>query len=214
MVKKNNCQILWDQFYQENKLSIDQLEKFKRYYNLLIDYNKKHNITSIIDLKDFIINHFKDSLSLSYFIESNKDINFIADIGSGGGFPGIPLKIKFDNLKVILIEVIQKKIDFLNIVIKDLDLKNIEISNLDWRTFLKNTNYKIDLFCARASLRPNELIRAFKPNSFYINSQIVYFANKNFEPNQSELKFISKIYDYDLDLKSRKLIFLKNFKDI
>lgn len=211
MEKENKNQDLWYNFASKNQLSNIQFEQFRTYYKLIQNYNKQHNITAIRNLEDTIRDHFEDSLILSNLINSTKNsVKSIADIGSGAGFPGIPLKIKFSYLKVILIEVIGKKINFLESVIKELDLKNIEVCQMDWRTFLRKTDYDIDLFCARASLQPNELIRIFKPSCFYKNSTIIYWASQYWQPNKSESNFTKDTYNYKLDSKNRKLIFFKN----
>ncbi len=212
MKKENKNPLLWQNFANKNNLSDEQLEQFKKYYELIQDYNKQHNITAIEDLESIIRDHFQDSLALSHFIkESDNNIKSIADVGSGAGFPAIPLKIKFKDLKVTLIEVTNKKINFLRSVIKELNLNNIETCNLDWRTFLRQSESDIDLFCARASLPVKELLRALKPNCLYKNSTIIYWASKYWQNQNLDLlkrtDFISKIYDYELDLKKRKLIF-------
>jgi len=211
MEKENKNQNLWQGFADRNQLSANMVEKFKKYYNLMQNFNKFHNITAIENLEDIIEDHFEDSLALSDFISKfENSINCLADVGSGGGFPGIPLKIKFDQLKVILIEVSGKKLNFLESVIKELDLKGIETCSLDWRTFLRNTDFNIDLFCARASLSPNELIRALRPGCFYNNSTVIYWASQYWQPDKQELNFINETYSYNLSSKSRNLIFFKN----
>lgn len=201
-----NLKILWDQFFIRNNLSFEQSEQFKLYYEILKKYNKLHNLTAITDFELIISDHFDDSLALCSAIDCKK-INSIADVGAGAGFPGIALKIKNPHLSVVLIEVIKKKVNFLALVIDSLKLKNVEIYDLDWRTFLRKTNYSIDVFCARASLQPEELIRIFKPASPYKNAQLVYWASKNWEAPKSVSSFISNEYWYMIGNKKRKLVF-------
>ncbi len=212
MEKEIKNQILWDNFAKRNLLSSEQIDQFKKYYNLLIEHNKLYNITAITDLESIINDHFEDSLALSKTVDLNNKV--IVDIGSGGGFPGIPLKIRDNSLKVILIEVILKKVNFLETVIEELNLDNIETCNLDWRTFLRTSQEplenKIDYFCARASLHTDELLRLFKPSSFYKNSSLVYWASKNWIPTKEEKELIYKTYSYQNDNKQRQLIFFKS----
>ncbi len=117
----------------------------------MLEWNEKTNITRITSLADILEYHYRDALHLDRFIDMQQ-IKTICDIGTGGGIPGIPLKIKYPHLHVVLIEVNGKKIAFLRDLIETLGLKNVEIVDLDWRTFLRQTNMPIDLFVARASL--------------------------------------------------------------
>ena len=98
-------------------------EKFYRYYQLLIEYNEKMNLTAITDPDEVIKKHFSDSL-LPYFLELIPNGSSIADVGSGAGFPGIPLAIVLPECSFTLMESIGKRVDFLNTVISELGLKN------------------------------------------------------------------------------------------
>lgn len=180
---------------------------------MLKDANEMHNLTSKTDL-NFVINyHFLDSLALGKAMNV-KDLSFIADIGTGGGFPGLPLKIKYPHLKMVLIEVVNKKIWFLETVIKALNLADVEIYDQDWRTFIRKTEYPIDLFCCRASLQPSELIRAFKPSSPYKDSKVLYWASESWIPEPDVVPFIEAKTSYFIDGKKRFLVHLKKIADI
>lgn len=106
------------------KLDQDQLNKFAKYKDMLKEWNEKINITAITDDEEIDIKHFLDSLTpiCTTLFEGNKKI---IDIGTGGGFPGLPLKIANDNLNVTLMDSLNKRIIFLNEVIKELGLKDI-----------------------------------------------------------------------------------------
>jgi 16S rRNA (guanine527-N7)-methyltransferase len=106
-------------------LSKEKQEKFEKYYCLLREYNEKFNITAIIEREEVYKKHFIDSLLGVDKINGET----LIDIGSGGGFPAIPLKIYFDNLKVTLVEATGKKCEFLKTVVKELDLKNVTVIN-------------------------------------------------------------------------------------
>lgn len=206
-VKENNT-ALWQTFLQQEKLTVEQLEAFQLYCQLLLSWNDQFNITALITDKQVIHGHFQDSLALERYIDLTT-ISGIADVGSGGGFPGIPLKIKYPHLQVVLIEVNNKKRTFLTEVVDRLGLKNVEIYGLDWRTFLRKTDYPIDIFCARASLPVEELLRVFKPSSPYKTAKLVYWAAIQWEPTAQEQGYITKTATYKSGNKVRKLVVLE-----
>ncbi len=193
-------------------LSDHQLDQFKSYLLLLQEWNKKMNLTAITETKEIVSFHFDDSLQLSKCMDLTS-INSLADVGTGAGFPGLALKIMFPHLKVLLIEVVQKKIEFLDAVIAACGIEGVEISGSDWRNFLRNSDHDIELFVSRAALSVDELIRVFKPSCHYKNARLVYWASKNWLPTQEESSFIEKEYAYSIDSKLRKLIFFKNKKN-
>lgn len=103
----------------------DQLEKLNKFYNLLIEWNEKINLTRIVDEKDVYLKHFYDSLTITKEIDLSK-VNTLCDVGTGAGFPGIVLKIMYPNLQVTLIDSLQKRVNYLNEIIKVLELTDIE----------------------------------------------------------------------------------------
>lgn len=127
----------------------EQLEKLFKYMHLLIEWNNKINLTAIEEPKEIIIKHFIDSLTINKYI--NKD-NVIVDVGTGAGFPGIPIKIYRPEIKVVLVDSLNKRINFLNEVIKELELKNIETVHSRVEEFAKNKKYRenYDIVTARA----------------------------------------------------------------
>ena len=197
---------LWNQFQERYNLTDIQIAQFKHYYTQLVDTNDLHNITAITDLKAVIKYHFEDSLALGQFVDLSS-CRGLADVGAGGGFPGLVLKIYYPALSVVLIEVSYKKRVFLQKIIDLLELSGVTISSLDWRTFLRKTDYSLDIFCARASLQPQELLRMFKPSSPYKNALLVYWASKIWLPDASTAPFITREQEYKVGNKQRKLIF-------
>ena len=110
----------------------EQVDKFIKYYDILIEWNKVMNLTAITNEDDVISKHFVDSIALVLFDKFNfvdkvdsSDITSVIDIGTGAGFPGIPLKIMFPSLKVTLLDSLNKRVKFLNHVIEELELNNI-----------------------------------------------------------------------------------------
>lgn len=107
--------------------STEQIEQIEEFYKLYSNWSQKINLSTLLDEKDFIIKHVLDSATaLSYFPDS---IKHLGDIGSGGGFPGIILKILKPSLKISLIDVIEKKVNYLKEVSNILELKKISVYN-------------------------------------------------------------------------------------
>ena len=101
-----------------------QLKQLEQFYHLMLEWNEKINLTRITEEKEVYLKHFYDSLTLNKVVNL-KEINTLCDVGTGAGFPGVVLKIIFPNLKVTLIDSLQKRVNYLNEVIKELNLKDI-----------------------------------------------------------------------------------------
>lgn len=151
-----------NKFIEEvEKLNIDitdvKLQQLEKYYELLIEYNKVMNLTGITEKKEVYLKHFYDSLTISKIIDLNKEQN-LCDLGSGAGFPGIVLKIFYPNLRIVLIDSLNKRIKFLNKVIESLELKNIEAVHTRIEEYSKKNTEKFDVVTARAVAPLNILL--------------------------------------------------------
>lgn len=107
------------------EITEDQLQKLNKFYELLVEWNKKINLTRITEKEDVYLKHFYDSLTITKVIDLTK-VETLCDIGTGAGFPGVVLKIMYPNLKITLVDALQKRVNYLNEIIKKLDLKDIE----------------------------------------------------------------------------------------
>ena len=128
-----------------------QMERFELYYEMLIEKNKVMNLTAITEPEEVIDKHFVDSLAINKIVDL-KNVKSVIDIGTGAGFPGIPLKIAFPWLEITLLDSLNKRINFLNEVINKLNLVNIETVHSRIEDFGKDKKYResFDFVTARA----------------------------------------------------------------
>ena len=155
------------EFIQEiNKLGIqltdEQLHQLDKYYQLLIEWNKVMNLTGITEEKEVYLKHFYDSLTIVKVIDLTKEKS-LCDVGSGAGFPGMVLKIVFPNLKVTLVDSLNKRIKFLTEVANELNLKDIALVHARAEDFAKNNREKFDVVTARAVASINVLLEYCLP---------------------------------------------------
>lgn len=153
------------------KITDKQLEQLDIYYKLLVEWNQKMNLTTILEKKDVYLKHFYDSITVVKVIDLNT-INNIIDIGSGAGFPGIVLKIFYPHLKLDILDSNNKKILFLNEVINELKLENINLIHARAEEYALDNIDKYDLVVSRAVANLNTLIELCLPlvkvNGYFI----------------------------------------------
>jgi len=151
-----------NKFIEEvEKLGIEitdtKLKRLEKYYELLIEYNKVMNLTGITEKEQVYLKHFYDSLTISKIIDLRK-FETLCDLGSGAGFPGIVIGIFYPNLKITLIDSLNKRINFLNKVIEELDLGNIKAIHTRIEEYAKENTETIDVVTARAVAPLNILL--------------------------------------------------------
>ena len=202
----NQATNVWQKFVTDERLSDHQAQQFERYLIMLRDWNEQINLTRIVDVEDIIAYHFQDSMRIADFVDFTSKKG-LCDVGTGAGFPGIPLKILFPDLPCILLEVNNKKVAFLEAVIAELGLQNIEVCSLDWRTFLRQTDRVVDVIVARASLQLEQLIHVFKPSCKYRDAQLVYWASKKWEPGALESAYLVDTKSYTVGDQQRVYAF-------
>lgn len=143
-----------DEFKLEvSKLGINvtslELDKLEKYYDLLVEWNEKINLTAITLKKDVYLKHFYDSLTINKIIDLS-EIDTLCDLGTGAGFPGIVLKIFFPQLKLTLVDALNKRIKFLEIVVNELSLDNVTLVHERAEEYGKENRECFDIVTARA----------------------------------------------------------------
>lgn len=166
-------------------LSEKELSLFEIYLKILQEWNKKINITSLKNTEDIIIKHFIDSLSVVRLVNISGSL---VDIGSGGGFPGIPIKIVVPYLELTLIEANRKKSNFLRTIIRRLNLDKVEIYNCRVESFEKEGCFDVAISRAFAKVSDfcREAYRLIKPNG-----SIISMSGKEQAIDEGELRSLN-----------------------
>lgn len=177
--------------------------KLYNYMNLLLECNEKINLTAITDEKEIILKHFIDSFTINKFINSGDKM---LDIGTGAGFPGLPIKIIRAEVDVFLMDSLNKRINFLNEVIESLQLKNIEAFHSRAEEMAKNNKFreKFDVVTSRAVAKLNILLEYMLPYT-KINGKCLCMKGPNIEEEIKEAEKALKILGGEIE-KIEKII--------
>ena len=137
-------------------------QQFEEYMKLLLEWNEKINLTAIIEEDDIILKHFADSLTISKYIKEGKSV---VDVGTGAGFPGIPLKIAREDVNVTLVDSLNKRLLFLQDVIEKLGLQKVETLHFRAEEFGQNKKYResFDIATSRAVANLSTLVEYLLP---------------------------------------------------
>lgn len=144
------------------QLNNDQEEKFLTYFTELVEVNKYMNLTAITEKDEVYRKHFLDSLEIVRAID-NKEKYTLCDVGSGAGFPSIPLAIVDSNVNVTIIDALNKRIKFLNELTSKLELSNVEALHRRAEDYVKEVGASFDIVTARAVARLNALVELCLP---------------------------------------------------
>lgn len=139
-----------------------ELKQLNDYYEMLIEWNEKINLTAITKKEDVYLKHFYDSLTLTEVIDLQNE-NSLCDVGTGAGFPGIVLKIFFPHLKLVLVDALNKRLEFLKLVCENLGLDNVFFIHERAEDFSKKTREEYDVVTARAVAKLNILLEYCVP---------------------------------------------------
>ena len=192
-----------EQFLNEIKklginISVDSLSKLDTYYKLRVEENNKYNLTAITEEEQVYLKHFYDSLTIVKIINLNNQ--YLLDIGTGAGFPGLVLKIVFPKLKIDLLDSTNKRCQFLQMVINKLQLDNINVINARAEEYAKDNREKYDIVTSRA-VAPLKHLLEYSIPTLKVNGTFISLKSNIDE----ELKNINNYYQ-KLNLTNEKII--------
>lgn len=187
------------------KIETFQIDQFLKYYDVLIEWNSFMNLTAITDFESVLKKHFIDSLSIIKAIPDISQISYsLIDVGTGAGFPGIPLKIAFPNLNIVLLDSLQKRVQFLNEVISTLNLYDIKAVHGRAEDFAKPGQMRedFDLCVSRAVANLSTLseycLPFVKKNGLFVSYKSEKITEE-FEKAKSAIKLLGGKYENQVE---------------
>lgn len=185
-----------EEFISElKKINIDiteqQLKDLEKYYQILVEENKKYNLTAITGELEVYLKHFYDSITMTKIIDLNDQ--YLLDIGTGAGFPGLVLKIMFPNLKIDLLDSTSKKCMFLQYVIDTLELKNIKVINARAEEYANEEREKYDIVTSRA-VAPLKHLLEYSIPLLKVNGYFIALKSNIEEETKNIKNYYNKLY--------------------
>lgn len=200
-----------------NELNIEvteeKLNKLEKFYELLIDWNNKINLTRIVEKEEVYLKHFYDSLTIVKEVDLNK-VETLCDVGTGAGFPGIVLKIFYPHLKITLVDSLLKRVNYLNTIIKDLELNDIVAIHARG----EDVKEKFDIVTSRAVANIEKLV-VYTMHLVNKNGKLVALKGDIDKELTDDVKrklerkyIIEKINKFELPIENskRSLVILRN----
>ena len=211
----NEFEELFMQLANEYNIKINgDINKYYGYMNSIIEKNQFINLTSITEPKEFIIKHFIDSLVVSGYLEGIR----IIDIGTGAGFPGVPLAINSSDKSFVLVDSVNKKLDVIRGTIKELNINNIEVIHSRAEELANNDEYreKFDVAISRAVANMTTLVEYMLP-FVKVGGTCICMKGPNYENEVDEARKaisilggeIEKVLNIDIEGNERNIIFIR-----
>lgn len=207
------------ELFKKNNIELNdiQLKQFKEYYSFLIEENGKFNLTAITNFEDVVLKHFIDSCYPYLYLKQNAKL---IDVGSGAGFPGVPLKILRPDLEIILIDSLNKRVNFLNELISRLNLKNIKAIHSRAEDFAQKNRENFDYAVSRAVAMIPTLAEYLLP-FVKIGGYALFYKSQNIEEELELGKkatsilggFKEKDLSFSINGNKRLIIFIKKIKN-
>ncbi|MED4015728.1 16S rRNA (guanine(527)-N(7))-methyltransferase RsmG [Sutcliffiella cohnii] len=203
-------------------LSPTQLDQFSTYFRLLVEWNEKMNLTAITDEEGVYLKHFYDSITAAFYFPFDKDLS-LCDVGAGAGFPSIPLKICFPQLKVTIVDSLNKRIGFLQHLVNELNLQDVTLYHDRAETFGKRLDLResFDVVTARAVARLSVLselcLPLVKENGYFIPMKAAS-VTEEIDKGKKALTIlggkIEKVHSFQLPIEEseRNILIIKKFK--
>lgn len=221
---KYDLTILEDGCKQFNIMLTDkQRHQFIQYFEILVEWNRVMNLTAITEFQEVLLKHFVDSLSISGILNIN-DISDMIDVGTGAGFPGIPLKIAFPHLRITLLDSLKKRINFLDEVIEQLQLAHVEVIQGRAEEYARQKNYRetYDLCVSRAVANLSTLseycLPYIKEDGYFVSYKSGKIEEELAESEKSlstlggRLKKVHKFQLGNTDMSRSLLVIMKEHK--